>query len=589
MMSLQRLFERCPPRVVLPGNSLSYANRMDLCDCGLFLCVILLSLLGCGGCVSEKLKWSSGPEPSWRYMGQRIEDGYRLYVGIGVAQNVLDEQQGRRIALSNATETVAQSLAMEVVSRHVQKRLTLGPAHKGMEDPNEVVNSELRTVSEQIVRGLEQRDWYYEKWSVKESSGREFVRYKYYVLAAYPTTEYDRISQRLLSVLEAGDEGLASLDEGLKGAANTIIEKLDSESAGAKRPVISVVPFIDNGTLGIRKLGLEAASILTRHLVELSDQRIRVTNPVQLTSLLEEHEQILQQYAKAVGNSLDTLPGASLWPGVAESSDYLVIGSTMDSGQILRVEVSVLGRGGEVLAATGLSIPKSGSLRALMWHVRRPPNNRMLATTELPPIQLHWKVWALRSQFGHSSDVIEVRDGTTLYTGDHFAIQFKPVSDCYVYAILADSDGHIESLFPYPGINISNYCRGGFEYKLPNGDFRWYELGELQETPGAETLYLVASYESIEDLDRFIEGIAESNHGKSKLSISPSLDQIMSQLPQYGTRGSDFTILEPRGVAGIEEVVPFEISLPNKEKLERMSNVMRGSFSAIKRVVIQHR
>lgn len=553
--------------------------------CGRCLTSILLNVavwvLICGGCANnatEKLVWQSGPEPAWRFAGQRVENGCRLYVGIGIAENVLDEQQGRRIALSNAAETVAQSLTMDVVSRYAQKETVKGASHKGREDPNTLIRSEVRAMSEQIVRGLEAREWYYEKWSVRESKAREFVRYKYCVLAAYPDAEYERTSQRLASVLNAGDEGLASIEDSLENVARAIIDKVHVRRAEGNEPTITVAPLVDAGTSGVRKLGTEAASVLTRHLANLGGGTIKVTQPIGLRALSEENEDALRQLSE---HSINGPQGTALRPGLAGASDYLVVGSTMDSDQVVRLEISALDRAGNVVTALGGSVPKSDEVRSLMWYVRHPKGPQGANGAEVPPIQVHWTLTGLCGSYMKDETL---HDGAVLYSGDKFQVRFQAVSDCYVYLIHFGPDGRAMSLFPHPKIKMTNFCRGGIEYVVPEGD-QWYTL---DDNPGVETVYLVASYERVvdEELKSLLSRIEKAGSAKGRDQVALSLSEGVEELALHSRSSAGVVIA--RGISGVEEVVRFQIPLPDRNRIERVSEVISGHFTAVKRVRIQH-
>ncbi|NQT19253.1 MAG: DUF4384 domain-containing protein, partial [Planctomycetes bacterium] len=166
------------------------------------VCLVTLSLF-CG-CATEARIRQSGPEPSWRWDGEKIEGDQRLYVGISVADNVLDETQARRLALANAAENAARSLSVKVTSQLAQVTKRIGPAHKGQNEAEEFVESQLKAFSDEIIRGLHPREWYSEKWEVREGfMGEAFTRYKWFVQAAYPQEQYDRVMRAIIDKLES--------------------------------------------------------------------------------------------------------------------------------------------------------------------------------------------------------------------------------------------------------------------------------------------------------------------------------------------------------------------------------------------------
>jgi len=135
------------------------------------------------------------PQPSWVMSPPMPSDGIKYYVGIAVVENVLEEHQGRRRALTNAQELIAQSIATDVEARVVAIDTTEGAAHKGQDEKKAKIVEEVKAKTNEIVRGMNPKEYYYEQWKMRNSvfSPMPFKRYKYYVLCAYPQAEYDRL------------------------------------------------------------------------------------------------------------------------------------------------------------------------------------------------------------------------------------------------------------------------------------------------------------------------------------------------------------------------------------------------------------
>lgn len=133
------------------------------------------------------------PQPSWIMTPPPPSGGYRYYVGVALAENVLDEQGARRRALANAAENAAMSLATDVESQMVQRSEVVGAAHKGQEKPSSQVTEELKARTGEILRGLIVKEYHTEQWKIKEGPLNSYKRYKYYVLTAYPDKEYQRL------------------------------------------------------------------------------------------------------------------------------------------------------------------------------------------------------------------------------------------------------------------------------------------------------------------------------------------------------------------------------------------------------------
>ena len=155
---------------------------------------LILSTTGCETQeISVQAPAHATPQPSWVMMPPKPSDGYRYYIGIAIAENVLDEQGARRRALANATENAALSIATDVESLMVQRTEVVGAAHKGEEQPSSQIIEEVKAMSAEILRGMTVKEYYKEQWKIQKSPLNSYKRYKYYVLTAYPEKEYERL------------------------------------------------------------------------------------------------------------------------------------------------------------------------------------------------------------------------------------------------------------------------------------------------------------------------------------------------------------------------------------------------------------
>jgi len=170
-------------------------NRLSGFSIGVLLSCLLT------GCCTEKLLWQSEEaEPSWRRAGQHLVDGERIYVGIGTARNVLDEAGGRRRAIADAARCVSESLETHVISAIQDTTTQTGAVNEASARVEQYIKDELLTHSEAFVRTLRATDWYYEKWQVRPSFlTPAFIRHKYFVRAAYPDREYQRVIRAVIA------------------------------------------------------------------------------------------------------------------------------------------------------------------------------------------------------------------------------------------------------------------------------------------------------------------------------------------------------------------------------------------------------
>ena len=104
----------------------------------------------------------------------------------------------------------------------------------------------------------------------------------------------------------------------------------------------------------------------------------------------------------------------------------------------------------------------------------------------LRPITLSWSGFGQRQVADGSWQYFELKDGMTLTGSNQFKLKFDVSRDCHAYVIAINSDGSVSRLFP-EGDNAK--VRAGVDYSLPE-DPHW---ATLDNTPGTETLFLIAS------------------------------------------------------------------------------------------------
>lgn len=130
-----------------------------------------------------------------------------------------------------------------------------------------------------------------------------------------------------------------------------------------------------------------------------------------------------------------------------------------------------------------------------------------------------------------SKQVRQLKEGTTLKSGDHVGIAFRSESDCYVYILWWDSSGAVGRLFPNPQLTEgTGEVKAGKTYWLPSQEGeRWYVL---DDKPGQETVYFLASRNrnpKIESLYDTLSRIASGAAGEAKTKeVSGELERELN-------------------------------------------------------------
>lgn len=171
-------------------------------------------------------------------------------------------------------------------------------------------------------------------------------------------------------------------------------------------------------------------------------------------------------------------------------ADAILVGTVTDLGTSVDVNVRLIdAERGTVLAAADVQLRKDMKLRRLLPYAEN--------------LRLSMSIVAERVVDGRIEEVI-VEDGGTLRSGDTFKVLFRTNEDGYAYVFIYDSQGRIEKLFPNPRTGTDNRILGGRTYTVPPGDL-WFEL---DEHTGMETIYVIASYKPVEEVERLLSSIA---------------------------------------------------------------------------------
>jgi hypothetical protein len=168
-------------------------------------------------------------------------------------------------------------------------------------------------------------------------------------------------------------------------------------------------------------------------------------------------------------------------------------------------------------------------------------------------------------------------DDVVLKSGQHVGIAFKPNADCYVHIFWWDSSGQVGRLFPNPKLTEgTGQVKGGETHWLPSkGVKHWYVL---DQAPGYETVYFVASRERNEKLESLFEqlkGLAGGAKGSGKgADVAQAIEREINLM----------------GFADYTVPVKSKQSFENKEKLfeEMESKIKVAGVDAFFKLRFKH-
>ncbi len=374
----------------------------------------------------------------------------------------------------------------------------------------------------------------------------------------------------LLAASPVRAAGAPSPLEALDARLAEVAAAVADEAARADgRPAVAVVRFLDEAD-GVRRLGVTAAGMLQGHLTNRPEVRVAEKAQAQVERLLREKE-----------DWLSDLYGADAKAAAARkllTADRMALGRiSLTASEIQLVVTLVSTASGEACLSRTVRLRRVADLEPQLDYVQHPP--RGTGRVPVPPIRLDLAIPYQRRLPGGGVEEGVAADGTVLRSGDQFQVRFTPASDCWVYILLVGSGGGCDTLFPYKGVRLGNRCTGGVPYTVPDpgpeGAGRWFFL---DETPGVERLYVVASYEPMPDLGAVLKAMAAGR--ASDPALCQRLDRELDRIRSH-----------PEGPAG--DAAPVAVrpeAVPAYEPAPAGPGaVLRGRFQFVKEIRLIHR
>lgn len=188
------------------------------------------------------------------------------------------------------------------------------------------------------------------------------------------------------------------------------------------------------------------------------------------------------------------------------------------------------------------------SRKNLLLYIKQPAGKADLASVEVPLLKVEMRIEATRkTNSGHEETTLA--NGDWLGSGDQFRICLIPNTDCHAYIFIRDSAQELYSLFPSPGIELPNRLEGGMAHWIPEADrqigTRWFYL---DDNPGLETLYLVADYEPIGNVETLLRSVSAR---QSDAEVTEALRHWAVE--NGGKENLRFRVFDGEGLRELEE------------------------------------
>jgi len=135
----------------------------------------------------------------------------------------------------------------------------------------------------------------------------------------------------------------------------------------------------------------------------------------------------------------------------------------------------------------------------------------------LPPLALYWCGFGQRFDNGRWVEFV-LKDGSPVFGGDRLKLFFSPSADGFAYAVSRDVVGGVSVLFPKAAYEADSRVRAGELYEAPD-EAGWFAL---DEQTGLDTIYVLASYDPLENLEELVKEPGGSMNAQARHSLMES-------------------------------------------------------------------
>ena len=167
------------------------------------LCGVVVLTALAAGCKLEKRIESNMPgrpgPPDWVMGVPQDTAEHMIFVGMALAENVLDERTGRNRAMEDARDQIAASLTTNVVKDTMDIVKKKGAEIHGNDITDASYWAQLKTMLDQALPGVRQDDYYWEQWRIRSwFLAPGFTKYKCYIRVRMPREDYEKIRKVLV-------------------------------------------------------------------------------------------------------------------------------------------------------------------------------------------------------------------------------------------------------------------------------------------------------------------------------------------------------------------------------------------------------
>lgn len=196
-------------------------------------------------------------------------------------------------------------------------------------------------------------------------------------------------------------------------------------------------------------------------------------------------------------------------------------------------------------------------------------------------VGFRWALGALVERDGETRLEPVTRD-VSLRSGERFKMMIELQKPCFVYVIHHSAQDQVSLLFPYSLAQLESDYRVGRRYNVPQGD-AWFEL---DQHPGKESLYLLASPDRLRDLEGLISQHASAETSAKEEVQKKILETIRGLRKQHRELAAPAERPVTIGGTVRELMVPKALELP---KLDSIASDLRSNGIIVRTFTIEHK
>ena len=191
--------------------------------------------------------------------------------------------------------------------------------------------------------------------------------------------------------------------------------------------------------------------------------------------------------------------------------------------------------------------------------------------------------WMLAGQHQLSNgtwESLNLLENKNLNSGDQFQIQVLPSQNCFLYVVMVTSENEPMLLYPATGAATAAAAKGNEAIALPGSDL-WYKL---DDHPGDEKIYVVASRKPVQSLSRILSLIPATRGASASPAPASEWKQALDKLNELSTTSPPLD----RGIAGVTTGKPVAIKLSDGSNATVDLSAVSSETVLVKKVVLQH-